>query len=351
MLQLPILAAVPNGVGGIILNLHVESIDALAGFDKLKKIGFFTQGPYSIDFTAGPGLNSLNDNLGLNVQNNKVTQNWMRYFSKRGDAIGSDGGWMHNYFCNNINENNQNEFEKYIKINNEAIEKVLNTKVLEYVPSCGIEPNWATRFLEQQEFLGYYSTANTGTAPTRNFIGGIYFDKNKLWSFPVLPFQKGACLRDFGRIGYSAQSVSQWLTESTQFVSSLHTSRLIYFHPPDVLYFPQYLDSIKLWLQLTKQLQDNGAFRWYTMIDLAQFLNERKKVSWRMQNRDGVQFIQASHPDSLHSQSWILSKKKCEKPEIMHGEALIKEDNQFWIVQTGKVKNLEFKYRIITQQQ
>lgn len=348
MLQLPTLAAVPNAVGGIIMNLHVESIDALAGFTQLQKIGFFQQKPYSIDITAGPGLDTPNDELGLNVPNNKMTQNWMHYLSNLGNAIGSDGGWMHNYFCTHINDNNQDEFKNYILMNNEAIETVLGKKVLEYVPSCGNEPLWATQFLEQEGFLGYYSTANTGTAPTRNFRDGIYFDKKQLWSFPVLPFQKGACFRDFGRIGYSEQSVTQWLIESTQFVSSLHTSRLIYFHPPDILLFPQYVESLKSWLQLTKQLQNKGVFQWYTMVDLAQFLNERKDVSWRVEIKNGVQSIQASHPSSLKSQSWILFKSKCKKPEIKSGKAIIKENNNFWIVQAGEVKNLEFNCPVVS---
>jgi hypothetical protein len=347
MLQLPVLAAVPNGIGGIILNLHVESIDALVGLNILQKRGLFQQGPYSIDFTAGPGLNQEDDRLGLNVPQNKQTQAWIQYLARLGHAIGSDGGWMHNYFGTHANESNQNEFEYYIKINNEAIETLLGRKVLEYVPSMGNQPSWAIRYLEKQGFLGYYSTANTGNAPTQHFSKGV-FDKEQLWSFPVLPFKYGACFRDFGRIGYSVPSVSQWLLDSTRFVSSRNTSRLIYFHPPDILFFPQYLSSLRSWLSLTQQLQFQGKFQWYSMVELAEFLNKRRQVSWTVRNWKNIQFIKAMHPDNLKTQAWLLFKKKCAKPQINKGIATIKESKNHWIVQAGNVQELEFSCQIIS---
>lgn len=347
MLHLPLLATVPNGRGGIIMNLHVESIDALTAFSILQKMGLFQQGPYSIDFTAGPGLDNENDHLGLNIANNKQTQEWIHYLAHRGNSIGSDGGWLHNYFGHYANESNQKEFEHYIKINNEAVETVLGKKILEYVPSMGNQPSWATRYLESQGFLGYYSTGNTGTAPTQHFSQGI-FDKEQLWSFPVLPFQSGACFRDFGRIGYSEPSVTQWLLDSTHFVSSRNTSRLIYFHPTDILFFPQYLNSLKSWLSLTEQLQNQGLFQWYSMVELAEFLNKRRQVFWRVKNWKNIQFIKATHPDNLKSQSWILSKKNCNKPQITKGIAAIKENKNHWIVQAGDGQDLEFNCQILS---
>lgn len=341
LLHLPTLATVPNGVGGIILNLHVESKDALPGFTVLKNIGLFEQGPYSIDFTAGPDLDKVGDKEGLDVLHNPVTQYWIHYLDKLGHAIGSDGGWLHNYYGLNVSNDNEKEFLKYIVMNNEAMEKVLGKKVVEYMPSMGNQPGWATRYLERENFLAYYSASNTGTAPTQNFVDGV-FDKPFLWSFPVLPFGKYACLRDFGFAKVPEVAVTDWLLQSTDFMSTKHLSRLIYFHPTDILYFDQYLNSLKAWLAKTKELSKQGLFRWYSMVDMAKFLNARRLVTWSVVRKDNKEIYKAYHPTSLEQQTWFIDKKTCEEPEIDTGLGNVREDEKFWIVRALKTNHLSF---------
>jgi len=346
MLKLPYLAPVPNGVGGIVMNLHTESQFDFDEFQTLEDIGLFKQGPYSIDITAGPNVNLIPDsepeNKGPDILNNLKAQHWMHYFAALGNAIGSDGGWMHNYFGLNISEYNQDEFQKYITMNVDAIEKVMNQKVLEYMPSEGNQPNWATRYLEQEGFLGYYTLSNAGAGPTRNFRDGV-FDNPNLWSFPALPFGLDASIRDFGFRRLPVDVVSEWFVTSTQFVALHHQARLMYFHPADFKFFPQYLESLKAWLTEAKILSTAGVFRWYSMVDLAKFLNKRRKVSWEVERNENYQIIKATHPENLEEQTWLIRKDACKKPEITVGKGLIREDEQYWMVSSGKSSNLEFQ--------
>ena len=342
LLGLPSLAMVPNGVGGLIMNLHVESKDALIAFPTLKRIGLFQQGPYSIDFTAGPDLDQSGDHNGFDILHNPLAAKWVKELANQGHAIGSDGGWMHNYFGLNVDENNQNQFEKYIKLNNKAIEKILGKKVLEYVPSMGNQPAWATQYLAKSHFIGYYSTSNVGSAPTRNFRNGTFDDSN-LWSFPCLTLGLYASFRDFGFAHLSEDTVSHWLIDSTEFASENHTSRLIYFHPSDILFFNQYIDSITNLLTKTKQLGSAGRFQWYSMVELATFLNERKAVFWQVTQNHHFKIITATHPKTLDQQTWLLEKTTCLKPMITVGLGTIREDTEHWIISAGNSKSLQFQ--------
>ncbi len=344
MLHLPILSTVPNGMGGIIMNLHVESREDINILPMLKKIGLFDQGPYSIDFSAGPDLNTVGDNLGPNVDHNYDTQKWIKYFLSLGHTIGSVGGWMHNYFGINVNESNQEEFQKYINQNIEAIEKITHKKVLEYVPSMGNQPLWVTRYLEQEKFLGYYTLSNLGVGPTQNFR--LVFDEPHLWSYPPLPYGKGACFRDFGFANLKAALVTEWITQTVQFVARNHTSRLMYFHPSDLLYFPQYLNSLEAWLATAKKQSSQGNFRWYSMVGMSTFLNERRKVSWIIRKKDNIQIIQAKHPISLKSQTWLIRKDFYTRPKINIGKGEIGEDEWNWIITAGDVQEFEFQYTL-----
>ena len=345
MLGLPALSMVPNGVGGLILNLHVEAKDALIAFPLLKRIGLFQQGPYSIDFTVGPDLDRPGDNNGFDIINNPEATAWIKELAGMGHAIGSDGGWMHNYFGLNVNETNQRKFENYITRNNQAIEKVLEKKVVEYVPSMGNQPAWVNKYLGLHGFLGYYSTSNIGSSPTRNFRNGV-FDNSDLWSFPCLTLGLYANFRDFGFAHLSEERVSNWLIESSEFSAKNHTSRLIYFHPSDILFFSQYINSIKNLLTNTKNLSTKGLFQWYSMIDLAQFLNARNEVYWQVKNINQSKIITATHPITLARQTWLLDKKTCFKPLITVGAGIIREDKDHWIVSAKNSKSLQFKCHI-----
>ncbi len=438
MLHLPVLSTAPKAVGGIIMNLHLDSNATITPIQTLYDHGVFKQGPYSIHITAGPDCNEIGDGLGLNVLQNRVIQHWIRYFQKSGHSIGNHGGWIHNYFGLNINENNKDQFEKFLPLNDQALEQITGQKLVEYAAPVGNQPNWVTRYLESHGSKAYYTTGNSGVGATHNFRDGR-FDADTIWAFPVLPFGKYAAFEEFGQAGLPESEVTPWLIDSTRFMASRHVIRLIYYHPPgavgsitgydlrlashlptqkltsvavitqnpaalfhfdqdgrvkkilnesqlkaiglgnflkknispdtwisikknlsteklreidalthanggqlEVSPLPSYLNSIKTWLNEAKTLADKGSFRWYTMTDVANFMDKRRKVRWGVALQNAVQTVQATHPTTLENLAWLIRKDTCTKPSIVVGTGTIGEDEGNWIVTAGNVNTFTF---------
>ena len=106
-----------------------------------------------------------------------------------------------------------------------------------------------------------------------------------------------------------------------------------------------------------------GQFRWYTMTDIANFLNRREKITWSVSALpDGNRLYQASSPDSLQDATWIFPKANYSQPLIIGGTGTItvktghakpkvktqtagptvSQDTTEWLVTAGKGTTLQF---------
>ena len=122
--------------------------------------------------------------------------------------------------------------------------------------------------------------------------------------------------------------------------------RLLYFHPPGIL---EYRPIIRQWMTLTRGLHDSGQFRWYTMSDLATFLNARKQVDWKVSHHDGQVQIKAKHPTSLEHQTWFFPSARYTEPRISGGTGTVTKKDDGWLVIAGPTKTLEIETRIAGQ--
>lgn len=335
---LPYLAAVPDGIGGLVLNWHLDSNAVEPVMPLLEKIGFFEQGPYSFHLTAGPDRDKPGDGLGMDLRHNRVMQRWVHVFEQQGSTIGDHGGWMHNYFGLNVNEHNQGEFEKYLTLNNEALQGVTGHPIREYSAPVGTHPKWVTSWLEAHGFSAYYFTGNTGMGPTKTYRDGARSD-HAIWSFPICNLGKAASLEDMHFANVPESDVAAWLRGMSEFVSRERVSRLVYAHPPGATFYP---DALRSWLQKTRELKQNGTFRWYTMSELADFLSSRQTVQWQMTRSRSETIVRATHPSSLVHQTWFLPKNAYGRPRIIEGNAKVEEDLQRWIVIAGDGTALAF---------
>ena len=91
-LALPRLLPVPDGIGGITLNWHVDSNAAIKPLQQMEDWRILEQGPYSVHITAGPDAMEFGDKKGFNVDNNSTSQDVIRQYEKLGFTIGSHGG-------------------------------------------------------------------------------------------------------------------------------------------------------------------------------------------------------------------------------------------------------------------
>ena len=338
IVQPPYLAAVPDGVGGIVMNWHLDSNVTLRPLERLRDTGIYKQGPYSIHITAGPNARFPGDYAGLDVPKNKRIQEWIKFFQSRGYAVGSHGGWIHDYFGDRVKNKPTKEFENYLVKNKQALEKVLGAPVIEYSAPKGTHPEWVTGWLSRHNIHSYYFTGNTGMAPTRSYRNGV-LKYPGVWSFPVLPYRDMAGFEEMYNYKIKSSVVQNWLSSVTDFTVNTRSVRLIYFHPRGAL---DYKQAIPAWLAKTAILQRQKRFRWYTMSEMARFLIRRNKVQWDFKAEKGVQTFTASDPVSLGHFTWLLADDVYQKPEITSGNGAVRHSGDQWLIIAGKGKELTF---------
>lgn len=343
LLALPNLMAVPDGVGGLVLNWHVDSNAAIKPLAALESWSMAKQGPYSIHVTAGPDEHRVGDHEGFDVEHNPVSQELIRTFLDRGDTIGSHGGWMHDYFAQHVDKDPPAEMEKYLSLNKEALEKVTGKPDIEYSAPDGNQPSWVTTWLEAHGFIAYYFTGDSGMAPTQGYRDGVREGQN-IWAFPIVHLNRAAAFEEMVKQGYSAEEIQSWLEAVTAFTADHRVARLIYFHPPGIV---GYRDIVEKWMEQTASLQSQGRFRWYTMSVLANFLNSRKQIDWKTAH-DGQRFtISANHPESLEHATWRLPVSRFSEPVVLRGTAQVVRGNAAWMVIAGPGRELQFESTMV----
>ncbi|MBI5612152.1 MAG: hypothetical protein HY942_03650 [Gammaproteobacteria bacterium] len=342
VLGLAYLSPVPDGVGGIQMNWHMDSNAAIQPIVDIDKTGIYEQGPYSIHITAGPDARAAGDGLGINVPNNPVIQKWIRDMTAKGHAIGPHGGWIHDYFGLNVGDDNRAEFEKFLVLNKKALEDVMGKPALEYSAPVGNQPQWVTDWLEANGFLAYYFTGNPGLGATRSYRDGRLKNRH-IWSFPVMTYRDLASFEDFAESELGSQEVGDWLRAVTDFTADRRVARLVYFHPPGVTL---YMTAMRAWLDRASELARQGRFRWYTMTDMARFLNDREQVQWRIEGQaEGEQQFLATHPVNLARQTWLLPKQSYSRPEPRAGKLAVREATDYWAVTAAEGTDIAFSAR------
>ncbi len=345
VLSLPYLMSVPDGVGGIVLNWHVDSNAAIKPLEQLRSWTLLQQGKFSVHITAGPDSTKEGDHDGFDVPNNPLSQQLIRELVARGDEIGSHGGWMHDFFALHVDTDPPASLEKYLAQNKSALEAVTGKPVVEYSAPDGNQPEWVTQWLDQHGFLAYYYTGDSGMAPTQGYRDGSREGQN-VWAFPISHLNTDAAFEEMARHGYSSPEVQIWLDSLAQFTADHRTARLVYFHPPGILGYHAVVDH---WMQQTSAMRAAGRFRWYTMTDLARFLTSRKQVDWKTSTHDGVMTIAATQSQDLEHETWRLPSSRFSEPVVTQGNGHVSRDDNSWLVIAGPGKALQFESKMVSQ--
>ncbi|MGH9736238.1 MAG: polysaccharide deacetylase family protein [Candidatus Acidiferrales bacterium] len=345
VLSLPYLMTVPGGIGGIVLDWHVDYAGAIKPLQEMSTWTIVQQGPYSVDFTAGPDDNSIGDAQGLDVPHNATVQDLIRHFEQLRYEIGSHGGWLHNYFAAHVDDTDAAQMQRYLALNKEAIEKITGKPVREYSAPVGNHPQWVTDWLARHGVVAYYFTGDTGMGPTIGYRHGKRAGR-AIWAFPILHLDRAATFEEMPKYGYTDDIVEQWLDNATDFVSSHREVRLIYFHPPGIVRYHAVVDQ---WMQKTAQLKAAGTFRWYTMPQIADFLNVRKTIKWTVHETGGSAIFEATDPLTLAHATWCLPKNSYSEPRIVSGDARVTSDGNAWFVVAGEGRRLTFESRLVAK--
>lgn len=376
VLHMAQLSAVPDGIAGLTLNWHLDSFAAQLPTLKLEKLGVFDDGPFSINITAGPDAVRVGDAKGWNLDNNPVAQQMLLRFVKKGHAIGSHGGWNHDYYGLNANDSNRSEFQPYLERNANSIKRVVSDPIRaymglktpnpegmppmllpmlqklklfvdmifgpplrEYSPPVGNSPIWAMDWLEQQGVVASYFAGHTGMGPTRQYREGQLHNPS-MWMFPVTPFGRYATFEEFQTAALPKKEVVDWYRSSIDFAVAQNTSRMIYMHPNGANVWSDVLQDFLAYAKT----QGSQRFRWYTMTRLADFMTARHGVTWTEQrDQYGLSSFEVTHSSSLNEMVWLLPKARyAGLPISKDGSVTVYDQGADWAVRAGYTRRASF---------
>jgi hypothetical protein len=340
VLQVPRLSTMPNAIPGMTLDWHLDSKAAQAPTLALEQAGIFEAGLFSIEMTAGPDTINPGDGLGWNLNNNPVAQQFLQRMDALGHAVGSHGGWIHDYYGTNADETNQATYLQYLQLNRSAVDGAIGHASRGYSAPQGNNPNWAMSWLEQQGVVGAYFGGHTGLGVTRQYRDGVLRTPN-LWVVPVTPQGLYATFEEFQDFAVPQQDVMDWYRELIDFAMTQNTHRMIYAHPPGANQWRNVLNDLIYYAAL----QGAAKFRWYAMPRMADFMATRNKVQWKQTTlANGNTRFDASHPVSLKEMVWMLPKARYLKPTLNATTmGTVTDGGTFWLVKAKPVTSLIFQ--------
>ncbi|MBA2676654.1 polysaccharide deacetylase family protein [Ramlibacter sp.] len=338
--QLPRLAPVPRGEGGLVLNLHIDSNAAQAPLLQLEQWDWFKTGPFSMHVTAGPDTYEPGDKLGMDLDHNPVMQEFLHRQAALGHEVGNHGGWNHDIFGGLATETNRADYEPWLDANNRSVAQAVGKPVRAYSAPEGNQPVWSTKWLERNGFKAYYFTGDTGLGPTRSYYEGKR-PEGSLWAFPVSNYLKIATfeeLEDPKRARtFTGDDIGGFLIKLSNYVADQRVARLFYFHPPAA---PRYTAVMEGLMGEAKRLAAQGRFRWYTMERLADFMSRREQAQWSVVRESRKLTLRAESTQSMQELSWIFPAAAISAVEVRKGKAEARRQGNEWVVTAGDTREL-----------
>ena len=326
------LLPVPGGIGGMVLNVHVDSGASVGPLKALEAAGLLQHGPFSLHFTAGPDTYRPGDRTGLNLDHNEWAQAFVRRMAALGHEIGSHGGWIHNEFGLEANETNRERFEPYLQLNHDSVTRALGHPPASYSAPVGNQPLWASLWLAAHGIVAHYDTGGSGLGPTRPWRDGQRVAAD-LWAFPVANFRTVATFEEIEGQPLSPADEARGIAEHRDSVLAMmnHTAaqrvaRMTYFHAPAAARHPE---VVRAWVERARELEATQRFRWYRMEDLARFMSRRERAQWSWDGHT----LHASHPETLAGMTWRLPAAAAAKVELEQGQATWRSDGADLLVE------------------
>jgi hypothetical protein len=334
VVKIPHLHNTSYGKGGLVINWHIDANIDWASIDAMLRDGYLMRDvKYSIHITAGDFRDEPGDGLGFDAcgKGGPSIQLIKNY-----GILGSHGGWGHNWFARNIENNTfqRKEIYDYIKKNNECLESIVDYPVVEYAAPNGTHPQpVTTEVLEELGFLAYYYTGDTGSAPNRTFFNGQKIS-DKIIAFPILTFGKAASFYEMQRYSFSEDDVKKWLLKTTDYAIDNRTVRLIYSHPYDI---PEYPNAIKSFLDYANQKQQEGNLQIDTMTSFAGFLLKFLQTDYQFKNQEKKMIVSVRNPEGLKGITVALPKKEHKKP-YSQNLSVEEDEDYYYITITRSIK-------------
>lgn len=274
--RLPRLWPTPGGLGGIAVNVHVDSQahlpylpDLVARWPKEVRASWH--------LTAGPDLEREGDGLGLNVADGAKGGAWVARLLELGE-VGSHGGWIHNLWASQAGRWPTERLQHLVHQNMQAL-AARGAAAKSYSSPVGLHPQALNPWLEDHGIRAAYYTGEAGSPPTRPWVEGRPWSR-KVWAFPLATEGKAASAFEFRARGEQDEEVALWLRSLLDYCERTHSLRLVYGHPTEWAYFPQGYHGLVQALALGVQ---RGALSAWTLSDYAAFLDRHQDTTWSFQ--------------------------------------------------------------------
>jgi hypothetical protein len=301
---MPHLVSSPGGVGGLVMDWHIDSQIEWEGIPSLISSGVLRSGlRQQFDVTAGPFRDRPGDGLGFDACG--AGREHLEALLPFGE-IGSHGGWSHNYFSDQLENSKLTEAQLRDAIvrNEECLESVTRRQVSAYSAPNGVHPPVVTRLLQERGINAYYYTGDSGSAPNRTFLDGARVSDDA-WAFPVMPNGLYASVGEMIKAGLSPREVEQWLVQTLDYVGDQRTVRLLYSHPYD-LSDTNYLAVYNDFLDTAESLQSRGLLRVEPMTYFADFMSRFVETDFSFTRADGALEVRLSNPAGLKDVSFAV---------------------------------------------
>lgn len=304
ILHIPHLANVPYGVGGLVINWHIDANPEWKNIPYMIENGYFLKDiQFSNHITSGDFRDKPGDKFGFDACGKG--KEYVRMLLPYGE-IGSHGGWAHNWFSYGILDGRigREDIEKYIKMNNECLESITGYKIREYSAPNGVHPQpETTKILEKLGVVAYYYTGDSGSSPNRTFFNGKMVS-SKVLAFPITPFEKFASFYEIWKGGVSETEVEKFLLDLLNYTAREKVIRLFYSHPYDI---PRYPQAIKRFIETASVMQKEGKIQIKPMSYFADFLlrflntrysfnMEKDTLQVNLENQEGLEGITIAIP-------------------------------------------------------
>lgn len=305
--KLPRLIASPGGVGGMVMNWHVDSDVEHETLPRVHAAGLFRPG-LAQDFTvtAGPDFQAPGDGKGFAATT--TGRSFLEALIPFG-PIGSHGGWAHDWFAFSVLNGTlqEQDIAYYIALNGAALTEVTGQPVRSYAAPQGVHPQpMTTRILEQQGVDGYYYVGDTGCPPTRTYWDGQMVSETT-WAFPLSTYQNYASLYEFKLNRVRNADVLAWLKGLANYCAEDKTIRIMYSHPYDLIY-QRYENMFNKFLDHCVALQNGGTLKLDSMSSYTRFLRRYVKTKFEtFVNGTGKKIVvNLENPETLQDLAFEL---------------------------------------------
>jgi hypothetical protein len=298
IVTMPHLVPSPGGLGGLVMNWHLDSRVEMDGIPILLRSGL-VRPDLRADFhvTAGPDRDRPGDGLGFDAcgRGEPLLRRLLPY-----GGIGSHGGWAHNWFSDLLQQNRFSpaEIEELIRRNGDCLSRVTGAPIRAYAAPAGVHPQpVTTHALERLGILAYYYTGDSGSSPNRTFFDGRMVSR-KVWAFPVMPNGAYASVAEMVEGGLSGADIEGWLQGLLDYTVAERSIRLMYSHGYDMRE-PVSREAFQHFVARAVALQARGLLTVDTMVFFAEFLDRFLKTEYTFTRADGQLVVSLANPSGL----------------------------------------------------